>query len=79
MITTSKQNPLTPTYVCPSCSANTIEGHDDDMQIYCAACGLSFLAKTAKEVLLSSEELETNYRRVGRASGWTAYIKKDGV
>ncbi len=79
MITMSKHNPLTPTYVCPRCGAHTLEGHDDDMQIYCAACGLSFLMKSAEEVMLSQEDIDTKFERVRRDSGWIAYVKRKGV
>ena len=76
MITKTPQKPLIPTYVCPSCGAHTIEGNDVDMQIYCAACGLSFLMKTAQEVHLAQEDLDSNYERIGRSSGWIAYVKR---
>ena len=62
---------------CPKCGATCVEGHDNDGQIMCAACGLSFMPKETKAIS------DAEYRQMSKDTtqrfdrgGWTAFIVK---
>ena len=71
------QKPSHPYYVCPSCGAFTVEGHDDDMQINCAACSHSFFMNLAKCVEISDEEIQQGYILRVNSAHWYAYVKRE--
>lgn len=60
---------------CPSCNAVCVEGNDNDCQIYCAKCGVSFIPKTLKTVSQEEyAELAKNAKSKHSRGGWTAFV-----
>ena len=64
----------TETTRCPRCNAVCLTGHDDDGQVFCAKCGLSFIPKQTED--LDSEayrKLREEAKEKNSRAGWTAY------
>lgn len=65
---------MTETTRCPRCNAVCVTGHDDDGQVFCAKCGLSFIPKETK--LLNPEEyrkLREEAKSRHERAAWIAY------
>lgn len=62
---------------CTKCGATCVEGHDNDGQIFCAACGLTFLPKETKAIsdVEYTALTKSAKKRIDRG-GWTAFIVK---
>lgn len=61
---------------CPICGAICKVGNDDDGQIFCAACRITF--KPAETQKITQEEynaLLVNARETHMVSGWEALLK----
>ena len=59
---------------CPKCGATCVVGLDDDFQVFCACCKVSFGIKETREV--SDEEfkkLKENADEYFENGGWVAF------
>ena len=59
---------------CPHCNALCVNGHDEDNQIFCAKCGMTFLPNSYEEMT------EEEYKQMAKDAiskhmrgGWIAY------
>lgn len=63
--------------VCPTCGATCVEGHDNDGQIFCAACGVTFMPKETTAICDADYiKLTKEAKRRIERGGWTAFIVK---
>lgn len=61
---------------CPVCGATCKVGSDDDWQVYCACCKVSFRQKDKDETIVSEAEyrkMKENAEKVYNYHGWEAF------
>ena len=61
---------------CPRCGAICKVGNDDDGQVYCAACRVTFKPSETQEITVKEyNEMLANAKETHMVSGWEAFVK----
>lgn len=61
---------------CPTCGAVCVEGHDNDGQIYCANCGVTFRPKRTTKLSGSEYQKMAKETKCVEKGGWTAFVEE---